>query len=110
MKESVFSKNMLRARKIKGWSQEGAAAAMRESGATDITRRVIGYYEEGKSEPSHETLEKICMVYGIRDLKAFLIDPGYFQYKRTSPEELHKRFTSLDETTRRAVELLLGLG
>ncbi len=106
--KSTFSKNLVKARKLKGWSQRGAAEAIREAGAKGFNRPVLGSYEEDRANPSNETLVIICDVYEIQDMKGFLTDPNFFDQK-TSPEELHRRYLSLDEQKRKVVEILLGL-
>ncbi len=62
----IFSDNLRKARKSKGWSQEEAAKRL------SVTRPAWGSYEEGRAEPSFELLQRICCVFGIKDLNAFL--------------------------------------
>jgi transcriptional regulator with XRE-family HTH domain len=108
MPETVFSKNLKKARNLKGWSQEGAAQAIREAGAEWFNRPVLGSYEEGRAEPSNETLTIICKAYGIEDMRGFIIDADFFESK-TSPEELYRRYISLSGSQKKAVEVLLGI-
>lgn len=108
MAKSIFAENLKKARRLKGWSQRGAAQAIKEAGATTFNRPVLASYEEDRAQPNTETLAAICEAYGIKDLKSFLTDPDFFESK-VSPEELHKRYLSLDEARRKAVEILLGV-
>jgi transcriptional regulator with XRE-family HTH domain len=108
MKKSIFSQNLIKARKLKGWSQEGAAAAIREAGAENFKRSTLGSYEESRAEPSHDTLNAICIVFNIQDLKGFLTDAKFFESK-TSPEELHSRYHKLPAPLKKVVDLLLGI-
>lgn len=108
MKKSIFAQNLVKARKNKGWSQQGAADAIKEAGAEKFSRAMLASYECGRTEPDHEGLQNICKAYQVEDLKGFLLDPAFFETKR-SPEELHRRYSSLSGAARRAVDALLGL-
>lgn len=107
--KSTFSQNMKKARRLKSWSQEGAAQAIREAGAPWFNRPVLGSYEEDRAQPNNETLMIICKAYGIDDVRGFLADPDFFESKAASPEELYRRYLSLSGSQKKAVEILLGL-
>jgi transcriptional regulator with XRE-family HTH domain len=100
--ETPFQINLKIARKLKGWSQKGAAETI------GIKRATLASYEEGRAQPLHQTMDRICTAYGITDLKSFISDSGYFLLK-TSPEELHTRYKNLSGAARKAVDILLGL-
>lgn len=100
--KSTFSKNLKRARKNKGWSQEGAATAI------GLNPKRYAKYEEGRAEPPHDILHKICDAYEITDLQAFISDESYFDIKHTQ-EQIFDRYSSLPVYKRRVVDTLLGL-
>jgi transcriptional regulator with XRE-family HTH domain len=100
--KSIFSQNLVKARKLKGWSQEGAASAI------GIKRSVLGSYEEDRAEPPHGTLVKIARAYHIKDLQQFISDPNYFEPK-VSPDEVYSRYLKLSWFQRKAVNAILGL-
>lgn len=70
-KQSIFSQNLIKARKQRGWSQEGAAASI------GIKRSKLKNYELGVCEPPLRILLRICSVYEIKDLEAFCSSENY---------------------------------
>jgi DNA-binding XRE family transcriptional regulator len=76
-RKSIFSKNMEKARRRKGWTQRQAAEKI------GLKRPTLGAYEEGRSEPPHEVQVKICHTYHIKDWIAFLTNPDYFKENST---------------------------
>lgn len=102
MDKSIFSQNLVKARKEKGWSQEGAA---KEIG---VKRSVLGSYEEDRAEPPHDTLQKICKAYGIHDLNSFMSNPSYFEIRITA-EEIFMLYKKLPWYKRNAVNSILGI-
>jgi transcriptional regulator with XRE-family HTH domain len=72
MNRSTFSKNLKQARKLKGLSQEEAAAKIYRS------QQAWAKYETGEAEPCHATLLMICDALDILDLLRFLSMPDYF--------------------------------
>ncbi len=66
MEKTPLALNLTRHRKVKGWSQEGAATAI------GIKRSRLGSYEEGRAEPDSQTLMLICATYGVTDIAAFI--------------------------------------
>jgi ribosome-binding protein aMBF1 (putative translation factor) len=100
--KSIFSQNLVKARKMKGWSQEGAAKSI------GIKRSVLGSYEEDRAEPPHETLKKISEAYDVHDLNSFMHDPSYFEIK-IEPDKFYNLYSRLPFFKRKAVDLLLGL-
>lgn len=105
--KSTLSKNLIKARKLRRWSQRGAAQAIKEAGAEWFNRPVLGSYEEDRAQPSNATLIVMCKVYQVEDIKAFVTDPEFFENKNT-PEEIHRRYLSLSGSAKKAVDALLG--
>lgn len=102
MEKSIFSKNLVKARKLKGWKQETAAKAI------GIKRSVLGSYEEDRAFPPKESLHKICDAYDVQDLKSFINDANYFEIK-IAPEKLHLLYSKLPFIKRKAIDFLLGI-
>lgn len=100
--KSIFSRNLVKARKLKGWNQEGAAKTI------GIKRPSLGAYEEDRAQPNHDTLKRICEAYDIHDLKSFMNDADYFEPK-IPPETFYIIYSGLPFYKRKAVDLLLGL-
>jgi transcriptional regulator with XRE-family HTH domain len=100
--KSVFSKNMIRARKERGWSQQGAAFSI------GIKRSVLASYEESRAFPSSATLILIADVYLIEDLQSFISNPNYFEPK-VSAEEIFSKYLQLPWYDRRAINAILGI-
>jgi transcriptional regulator with XRE-family HTH domain len=78
MSKSIFSENLIKARKLKGWSQEETAAKLFRS------REAYAKWENGRNEPSQETLILICIELEIDDLMQFLNNPEYLQEKKVA--------------------------
>lgn len=62
----TFPENMKIARLNRDWTQEQASFRI------GITRSALGSYEEGRAEPSFAVLLRICEVYQVKDVKAFI--------------------------------------
>jgi transcriptional regulator with XRE-family HTH domain len=76
LEKSIFSQNLVKARKLKGLKQREAATAIFKS------LKTYQKYEEGRAEPDHETLLKICEVFSVDDLQLFLSSLNYFLLKK----------------------------
>lgn len=100
--KSIFSRNLVKARKLKGWSQEGAAKTI------GIKRSVLGSYEESRAEPPHDTLVKIAEAYHIKDLQSFMSDKDYI-HPEVSPQELFDYYTKAPWFKRKAINAILGI-
>lgn len=107
--KTILSKNLITARKNKGWSQQGAAEAIREAGAENFTRSYLAKLESDRIKSANmDFVQFIVKAYDIDDWDLFVKDENYFE-KQIPAEELKKRFDSLQTPTRRAVRILLGL-
>jgi transcriptional regulator with XRE-family HTH domain len=100
--KTIFSQNLVKARKAKRWSQEGAARSI------GIKRSVLGSYEEGRAEPSHSTLLLIAEAYHIKDLQAFMSDKDYV-HPEMSPDTLFDHYTKVPWYKRKAINAILGI-
>ena len=64
------------------------------AGKLDVVFHTVSSWEQGKSEPSHDLLVKICKLYGVSAdylLGVSDVDPAYVQRRRLerfTPEEL----------------------
>ena len=70
----------------------------------NVTKFTISNWEQGKSEPSHELLVKICWLYGVSSdylLGISDIDPAYAQRQQ------EERLTQEEQKTLRRVERYL---
>jgi transcriptional regulator with XRE-family HTH domain len=61
MSKTIFSENLKKARNLKGWSQEQAAAKI------GIKRARLGSYEEGRADPPNKILTLIVETFGVQD-------------------------------------------
>lgn len=96
-----FAKNLRNIRMAKGWSQTVAARHL------GIPRSKYASYEEDRAAPSLELLSKMCSVFGITDLLAFisdledqLVDP---------PSFIERKYNSLPPRIRKAVGVLMEI-
>jgi transcriptional regulator with XRE-family HTH domain len=107
--KSIFATNMKKARKLKGWSQEGAAQAIREAGIYDFKRSTLGAYEEGRVlKIKYEIQKAIQSVYGIEDFERFINDSDYFK-ETVSAYVLQRKYRELSGNSKKVVDMLLGL-
>lgn len=92
---------MINCRENYGWTQEQAAKAV------GISRSNIGAYEEGRSFPSIDKLLRIIQVYHIKDLVSFL--SGECEQSKTKDDIILKKYFSLKDKEKKAVDILLDL-
>jgi transcriptional regulator with XRE-family HTH domain len=102
--KSTFQINMIRARNSYGWSQEEAAKNI------GIKRPTLAAYEEGRSEPGFDILQKICKAYNIKNVSAFIFDPDFTASdKALNLTDVQKQYLRLRGTPKAAVDVLLKL-
>lgn len=89
--KSIFAKNLIAIRKAKGLSQRDLAKL------SNISNRVIAYYETKSSIPSYDILVKIAKA--LKTSICSLIDPEYS----------NKNILELDTRTIKKVKLLYQL-
>lgn len=107
--KTILSKNLITARKSKGWSQQGTVEAIRQAGAESFTRNILAQLENGRIKSINpDFIQPIKNVFGIVDWELFTSDENYFE-KQISAEELKSKFDQLQSPTRKAVRILLGL-
>ena len=108
MIKTIFAENMKKARKKRGWSQEGASLAIKESGAEDFTRSRLGAIEEGRVRSVKYHVQKaIEKAYGVSNFERFMNDHKYFE-SPISGYELEKRYSALSPELKRVVDMLFG--
>jgi transcriptional regulator with XRE-family HTH domain len=93
----TFSANLKKARQLAGWDQDSLAKA------AGIDRSLITHYENGRKNPSEESVDNICMALNITDVIGFTSDPNYFESKITGTE-LERRYRLMPMSVRRIVD------
>jgi len=106
--KSAFALNMVKARKFYGWYQQKAADII------NIKRPTLQAYEEGRAYPNYDTLFKICDVYRIADIRAFISDEKFDisrqQEKQHLPDSLvEKKYKKAPVKIRTAINILLEI-
>jgi transcriptional regulator with XRE-family HTH domain len=100
---SPFSRNIRKARSLKGITQEQAAELL------GIKRSRLGSYEEGRAEPDYKTLVDIVKIYGITDMRSFLLEDYDFSNSTYLPVDLSEyknRLSSLREEAENIMQTL----
>lgn len=67
--KNEFATNLRKARAEKGWSQQQVAEQI------GIKQKRYAAYEEGRADPSIQTLAAITKLFGITDFYTFLVGP-----------------------------------
>jgi transcriptional regulator with XRE-family HTH domain len=107
--KSVFSQNLVKARNLKGLTQEEASAKIR------IKRSTLGAYEEDRAFPSADTLSAIAEVYNFEDdLYGFINNKDFYDNKGRRRNlrklsEIERRYHSLKPSLRQAVDAIMGV-
>lgn len=106
---SVFSRNIKAGRRLKGWTQEEAAAQAR------IKRSLWGAYEEGRAFPPAETLSSIAEALHVEDdLYGFINNPEFYDGKgrrRNTRKQstIEQKYHGLKPAIRMAVDALMNI-
>lgn len=76
MGKSIFSQNLVKARKKKGWSQEKTARKMKT-----VERARYAAWEEGRSNPPMDLMPVIMEAFGIKenDMYPFVFNENFFR-------------------------------
>lgn len=73
--KSIFSRNLVKARKMKGWSQEQAARQIAKACLCEISKHTYQNWELDRAEPDITSLLYITEAFAIDDLYMFLLHP-----------------------------------
>lgn len=106
----IFAENLKKARALKGWTQQSAAARV------GVKRTAYQAWEEGRACPTAYFLVPLAHVFGIADILAFLSKPCSPQCT-SRPEEkivlpptlLEQKYNEAGIREKLAVNILLGL-
>jgi transcriptional regulator with XRE-family HTH domain len=109
MKKSILSENLVKARKLKEWSQAEAALKI------GIKRGTLGTYENNKAKPPIETFTAICEAYNVEDdVYGFINNRDFFdksgrRIMLKSPSMLERKYHASKGPIRTAIDTLLDL-
>lgn len=102
---TVLSNNLRKERKKYNLTQKQAAKSL------GIALHNLQAYEEGRAEPSVQTMLAIADFYSIKNISEFIGNPDYQseQASKAPLSRIERAYNNLTGRSKEAVDVLLGL-